>query len=314
MAANVPVYIFTGFLESGKTTFIIDTLKDPGFSEGEKTLVIVCEEGETEYDEVMLAATNSVVEYVDSPEALSHDYFVSMHKKHKPHQVIIEYNGTWPMKALLDLEPPKQWVVAEILSTADASTFDQYMANMRSILLDQFSESDVLIFNRCTADTPKASYKRTMRANNRKVRIIFENSDGTIDDRIEEELPYDLNADLIKIEDDDFGIWYIDAMEHPEKYDGKKVSFKGMVFKNKKMGKTMFVPGRHVMTCCADDIAFFGFLCKCKDNSKLEIKTWVNVEADIKIEYVEEYHGDGPVLYLRSFEKCQPPEEELVYF
>ena len=143
--ANVPVYIFTGFLESGKTTFIIDTLKDPGFSEGEKTLVIVCEEGEIEYDEKMLAATNSVVEYVDSPESLSHDYFVGLHKKHKPAQVIIEYNGTWPMNALLDLEPPRQWVVAEILSTADASTFDQYMANMRSMLLDQFAESDVLI-------------------------------------------------------------------------------------------------------------------------------------------------------------------------
>ncbi len=311
---QVPVYIFTGFLESGKSTFIIDTLKDPGFSEGEKTLVIVCEQGEVEYDPEMLRETNSVVEYVDDKEALTHDYFVSVHRKHRPAQVIIEYNGTWPMNALLDLEPPRQWVVAEILSTADASTFDEYMANMRSILLDQFSESDVLIFNRCTEETTKASYKRTMRANNRKVRIIFENKDGSIDSKVDEILPYDINADLIKIEDDDFGIWYIDAMEHPEKYDGKKVSFKGMVYKNKKMEDTAFVPGRHVMTCCADDIAFFGFLCKHKDASKLKVKTWVNVEADIKIEYLKEYQGDGPILYAYKIEECDGPKEELVYF
>lgn len=311
---QVPVYIFTGFLESGKTTFIIDTLKDPGFSEGEKTLVIVCEEGEVEYEDELLRETNAVVEYVEDPEQLNHDYFVFLHKKHKPAQVIIEYNGTWPMEKLLNNEPPRQWVVAEILSTADASTFDTYMANMRSMLLDQFSESDVLIFNRCMPETPKASYKRTMRANNRKLRMIFENADGSLDDKIDEEVPYDLNADLISIEDDDFGIFYIDAMEHPEKYAGKKVTFKGMVYRGKRMADNEFVPGRHVMTCCADDVAFFGFLSKYTGADKLQVKSWVKVVADIKIEFVKEYQGEGPVLYISEVEECDAPKETLVYF
>ncbi|MBR5337710.1 MAG: GTPase [Lachnospiraceae bacterium] len=311
---QVPVYIFTGFLESGKTTFIIDTLRDPAFTEGEKTLVIVCEEGEVEYEEDMLEETNSVIEYVDEPESLTHDYFVDLQKKHRPAQVIIEYNGTWPMAALLDLEPPRQWIVAEIMSTADGSNFDTYIANMRSMLLDQFSQSDVLIFNRCSDMTPKATYKRYVKANNRKLRVIFENLDGSIDSKIEEELPYNLNDDLIVVKDDDFGIFYIDAMENPDKYEGKKVRFKGMVYKNKKMGSTMFVPGRHVMTCCEDDIAFFGFLCKCKDATAYKIKSWVNVEAEIKIEYLKEYNGDGPVLYARKIESCDAPKETLLYF
>ena len=311
---QVPVYIFTGFLESGKTTFIIDTLRDPGFSEGEKTLVVVCEEGETEYEDDMLEETNSVVEYVDDPETLSHDFFVGLQKKHKPAQVIIEYNGTWPMATLLDLEPPEEWIVAEILSTVDGSNFDLYVANMRSMLLDQFSQSDVLIFNRCDDMTPKSTYKRYVKANNRKLRIIFENKDGSIDSKIEEELPFDINADLIRIKDDDFAIWYIDAMDNPQNYAGKIVSFKGMVFKNKKMGTTEFVPGRHVMTCCEDDIAFFGFLCKCPDNTGIKVKSWVKVEAEIKIEFVKEYHGEGPVLYARKIEECKAPKETLLYF
>ena len=311
---QVPVYVFTGFLESGKTTFIIDTLRDPGFSEGEKTLVIVCEEGEVEYEEDMLRETNSVIEYVEDQETLSHDYFVSLQKKHKPNQVIIEYNGTWPMETLLQLEPPKQWVVAEILSTADASTFDTYMANMRSILLDQFKESDVLIFNRCLPETPKSSYKRTMRANNRKLRMIFENIDGSLDDRIEEELPYNLNDDLIEINDDDFGIFYIDAMEHPEHYADKNICFKGMVYKGKKMKETEFVPGRHVMTCCADDIAFFGFLCRSDLAKDLKVKSWVKVTANVKIEYLKEYQGEGPILYATKIEEAEAPDEALVYF
>lgn len=311
---RVPVYIFTGFLESGKTTFIIDTLRDPAFSEGERTLVIVCEEGEVEYEEDMLTETNSVIEYVGVPESLSHDYFVRLQKKYRPAQVIIEYNGTWPMSALMELEPPDEWIVAEIMSTVDASCFDMYMANMRSMLLDQFSQSDVLIFNRCDDDTPKGTYKRYVKANNRKLRVIFENKDGSIDSKIEEELPYDLNADLIEIGDDDFGVFYIDAMESPNKYEGKKVRFKGMVYKNKSMGNTMFVPGRHVMTCCEDDIAFFGFLCKCKDATPYKVKSWVNVEAEIKIEFLKEYQGEGPVLYARSIEKTVAPKETLLYF
>lgn len=314
MGGRVPVYIFTGFLESGKTTFIIDTLKDPNFAEGTKTLVICCEEGEVEYEEDILSETNTVIEYVEDMETLSHEYFEGLQKKHKPGQVIIEYNGTWPMEALLNLEPPKKWAVAEILSTADASTFFGYMSNMKSMLLDQFSQSDVLIFNRCQLDTPKATFARTVKANNRRLRFIFENADGTIDNDFEEELPYDINAKEIIIGDDDFGIFYMDAMEHPENYANKKVSFKAMVYKDKKMSENEFVPGRHCMTCCEDDIAFLGFMSYYDNANDLKVKDWVDITATVKIQYVKEYHGDGPVLYIEELSHSEAPEETLLYF
>ena len=47
---EMPVYLFTGFLESGKTTFIKETLGDPRFNNGQRTLILLCEEGETELE------------------------------------------------------------------------------------------------------------------------------------------------------------------------------------------------------------------------------------------------------------------------
>ena len=67
---SIPVYIFTGFLESGKTTLIKDTLLDPGFGQEEKTLLLVCEEGMVEYDDAFLAKTNTTLVVVEKEEDL----------------------------------------------------------------------------------------------------------------------------------------------------------------------------------------------------------------------------------------------------
>lgn len=310
---QVPVYLFTGFLESGKTTFILDTIQDEGFSEGEKTLVIACEEGIEEYDEELLKRCNTVLEVVEEESMLSKELFQSFQKKHKPKQICIEYNGTWKMDTIMDTPLPRGWVLAEILSTVDASTFENYMSNMRSMMLDQFSQSDVVIFNRCKPDMPKASYGRSIKAINRRAKFIYENEDGTIDNNVIEELPFDINADVIEIADEDYAIWYIDAMDHPEKYAGKTVSFTAIVFKSKEFGKNCFVPGRHAMICCEDDINFLGFICKCDNAEAVKMRQWVKITAEIKIEYVRQYEGEGPVLYAKLIEGASKPEEDLVY-
>ena len=49
MAKQVPVYLFTGFLESGKTKFAQQTLEDASFNNGDRILLLVCEEGVEEY-------------------------------------------------------------------------------------------------------------------------------------------------------------------------------------------------------------------------------------------------------------------------
>ena len=181
-------------------------------------------------------------------------------------------------------------------------------------MMDLFSRSELVIFNRCDPSMPLNNYRRSIKAVNRRAQVIFENEEGQMIPLPMDEMPFDVQADVIKIEDEDFGLWYIDAMDHQEKYDGKTVEFKGKIFKSKDFPDGYFVPGRHAMTCCADDIRFIGFVCKTKHSDQLLNNRWVTVRAQVKYEYFPAYHGEGPVLYLKRAVSAQKPEDELVYF
>ncbi len=87
----------------------------------------------------------------------------------------------------------------------------------------------MVVFNRCDEDSKRAEWRRSIKAVNRRAQIIFEMKDGSIapDENTEEDLPYDVNADIIELEDEDFGIWYVDASDMPDRYVGKKDSFPG---------------------------------------------------------------------------------------
>lgn len=311
---EIPVYMFMGFLESGKTTFANETLIERGFTEGEPTLLLVCEEGIEEYDEKYLASNNIFIEYMDE-DKLNTEYLLDLQDKYKPTRVMIEYNGTWKMEKLFGIRVPKGWTVVQVITFVDASTFDVYMANMKSMMMEMLSTADMIIFNRCDENTKRAEYRRSIKAVNRRAQIIFENKDGLAEiGEGEVELPYDINKDTIELEDDDFGIFYIDACDNPDKYVGKKIIFKAMVHKPKEYGKEEFVPGRFAMTCCADDIAFIGFKCYFKQAKVLKDRQWVMVTGTIDKEYYPEFEGEGPVIKAIKVDTAKPAEEELVYF
>lgn len=318
---EVPVYLVNGFLESGKTTFIQETMSDPDFSDGTKTLLIVCEEGEIEYDNTMLSKCRTEVIMVEEEEKLTEEFFQQCQKKYQPQRVMLELNGMWKLEELLEAGFPEPWVLVQIITLIDASTFLSYWNNMKALIVAQFKYSDTILFNRCDTATDKLFLRRCVKPVNRKGQIIYESADGVTDDAGEEVLPFDLDAPVIEICDEDYGLWYMDAMDHPKKYDGKTVCFLGMVYKSEKLPKNSFVPGRFAMTCCADDIAFMGMLCKVgKDTagtlafSELKNRQFVQVTAKIRCEFYREYRGKGPVLYALSLESAQEPEDKLVYF
>ncbi len=317
---KVPVYIINGFLESGKTTFISETLKDPDFSENKRTLILVCEEGEAEYDEKELAACHAETVTVEEREEVTAEYLRMLAAHYRPQRVMIELNGMWSAEEFAEQELPKDWELVQIITLIDASTYQNYLSNMRSIMLGQLKLSDTIIFNRCDGTTDKLALRRSVKLMNRRGQIIYESADGVTDDAGEEVLPFDLDAELIDICDDDYGLWYMDAMDNPKKYSGKKVRFRGMVYRADKLPKRCFVPGRFAMTCCADDIAFIGFLCKVGDQvgpmpfESLKNRSFVTVTAEIRVEFSKEYRGKGPVLYALSLEEAEEPEENLVYF
>ncbi len=314
MTKEIPIYMFMGFLESGKTTFAKETLLDRNFTEGARTLLLVCEEGEVEYDEAELKKKNIFVEYLDEAD-INTEHLLGLNDRYRPELVMIEYNGTWQLEKIFSIRVPKGWTVVQVISFVNAETFDVYIANMKKMMIDQLNSADMIIFNRCDENTRRAEYRRSIRAVNRRAQVIFENKDGVaqMDDE-ELELPYDINEPVIQLEEEDFGIFYIDAADDPDKYLGKKIKFKAMVHRPSNYGQNAFVPGRFAMTCCAEDIAFIGFKCYYGGTKTLSDRQWVIVEGTIQKEYYPEFEGDGPVIYADSVALTKPAEEELVYF
>ena len=311
--AKIPVFVVHGFLESGKTRFVQETLADDYFSGGERNLVIACEEGVEEYEDELLQKTNTTLVVLEDKSEFNEMFLAECQKKYKPTQIIVEYNCMWGLDYLREMYMPKGWFVAQVITTVDATTFDVYLKNMKSLFMEMAKDSDLIIFNRSTDETPAATYKRNMRAVNPKAQVVFEKEDGS-QLEFEEEMPFDINADVIEISDVDYGIWYMDVSERPEVYAGKKVRFKGQVLKNKYFKDKNFVPGRKVMTCCAEDTQFIGYISFYNNIASLENREWIWVTATIKYEFQMAYKKKGPVLYVSKVEPAQPPVNELVTF
>lgn len=307
-----PVYIINGFLESGKTEFISYTLSQPYFQTKGTTLLILCEEGEVEYDSNILKKSHTVVELVDDEAEMTSAKMIELEKKHKPERILIEYNGMWNFK---NLKLPWHWKLEQQITTIDASTFQNYYTNMRSLLAEMIRKSELIIFNRCDGLIDQlGSYKRNVKAVNPQAEIIFEDKNGEVSQIFEEDLPYDLKDEELKLDDYGYGIFYLDAMDNLERYIGKKITFVAMVLKPENSGDKYFVPGRMAMTCCADDMAFLGYACKYDKCSELTNKDWVEVTATVHREFWKDYNGEGPVLHAISVVPAKKPKDEILNF
>lgn len=306
-----PVYMINGFLDSGKTEFITFTLDQPYFRTKGTTLILLCEEGEVEYDAALLEKNRTVLELIEEEEDFNASHLLELEKKHKPDRIIVEYNGMWNYK---NMKLPWHWKIEQQITTIDASTFPMYYTNMRSLLAEMIRKSEMIIFNRCDGITDLNSYKRNIKAVNPSADVIFEDSNGEIDEIFEEDLPYDLQQEIIELDNEGYGIWYLDSMEHLERYIGKKLQFVAMVLKPDGFPQGYFVPGRMAMTCCADDMAFLGYACEYAGAEALRQKEWVKVTATVTKEYWEDYKGEGPILHAISVEQTKAPKEEIISF
>ena len=311
---QIPVYVFTGFLDSGKTKFIQETFEDERFNAGERTLLLVFEEGEEEYDFSTYPHKNVFLEILDQQTATEKE-MAALAKKHKVERVVAELHG---MHMVGDLYArfPENWVVAQEVMFADSTTFMTYNANMRNLMMDKMAGAQMIVFNRLEKGTDTMPFHKIARAANRRVDILYDYTDGTTEfDDVEDPLPFDINAPVITIEDDDYALWFRDVTEEPEKYQGKTVQFKAQVAMLRRDKNAMFAPGRFVMTCCVDDIQFCGVPCKWQGSKGLKPRSWVNVKATISAEKHSLYKGElGPVLTAISVTDAAPAVEEVCTF
>ena len=310
---NVMVYLMTGFLDSGKTQFLKFTLAQDYFQIDGKTLLILCEEGEEEYDPMEMLKYGVVIEKVEDQEELTEEWLAEMARKHEPDRVVIEYNGMWPVSGFEKLKLPDGWELEQKLTTVDASTFQMYLTNLKPLFVEMVRNSELVLFNRCGDIKPLAGYRRSVKVVSPQAEVIFEDENGEIDNIFEDDVPYDLKAPVIRIENEDYGIWYVDMMENPDRYKGKVIEFTAKVLKPKSFPATAFLPGRMAMTCCAEDTSFLGYICRSAETPKLKAGDWVKIRAKVRFANLAVYHGQGPVLEAEKIEVAEPVEE-LVYF
>ena len=311
---KMPVFLINGFLEAGKTQFISFTLQQEYFQADGVTVLILCEEGDTEYDQELLKKTRTKVITVDSADELDEDFFGRLEALYDPDRVLIEWNGIWPQD---QLKLPADWELFQQITIIDGSTFELYLNNMKPLLGLMVRNSELIIMNRCDdlTDDSLTRYRRGLKALNPQADLILEDAEGEIEQELlEEDLPYDMKADVIQIDPGAYGIWYIDALDKEDRYKGKVVEFTAMVLKSPEFPKNYFVPGRMAMTCCEADITFMGLPCRFAGASGLAARSWVWVTATVEVKYHSLYKGVGPILTAVNVQPAEPAEQSVATF
>lgn len=311
---QLPIYLFTGFLEGGKTSMIQESLNDENFNSGEKTLVLLCEEGIEELDPTQFWGQNVRIRTVDSEDELTRENLEAWTKEHKVDRIIVEYNGMWSLQTLYE-NMPVSWAIFQNMMFADANTFISYNNNMRQLTVDKLLDAEMIVLNRASASTDKEEIHKIVRGISRRTAIVYDYPDGHVEyDEIEDPLPFDVNAPVVEIDDGDYAVWYRDLSEEMPKYNGKTVKFKGMVVTDSRLPKNSVILGRHIMTCCEADIQYGGLVCVFKETTKLKTRDWITVKGTLKIEANKLYNQPGPVLYVESTEFAVPPKQEVATF
>ena len=311
---DVPVYLFTGFLEAGKTKFIQETLEDRRFCNGERTLLLVCEEGEEEYAPDQFADKSVYIRVVEEQSQLTSENLSRWLRETRAERVVIEYNGMW-MLDLLYSAMPEGWMVYQEFLFADATTFLSYNSNMRQLVYDKLKSCELVVFNRFNGTMDKMEYHRIVRAASRRCDIAYEYVGGKVEyDDIQDPLPFDLEAPIVEIGDDDYAEWYRDMSEEPKKYEGKTVRFKCRALVRKKLPEKTFIVGRHVMTRCVEDIQFAGLVCQWEGAETVQDDSWMILTAKINFRFNRAYGKKGPVLTYVDSTLCDAPEQPVATF
>ena len=311
---RLPIFVINGFLEAGKTQFMKFTMQQEYFQTEGNTLLIVCEEGEEEYDKGLLESTHTTVKYIDDISDFTKEKMVEFTKEVDPERILIEWNGLWEQDKI---QIPDIWYVNQMITIYDTSTLDLYIKNkdLKAYMGKMLKDSELVICNRADNIDEEilSTYHLQIKAMAPNAEIIFEGEEGEITGDFSINLPYNLDDSKLVIKPEEYGIFYVDAMDRTEKYDGKEVEFVAQVVRPDGIGDDILIPGRRAMTCCEADIQFLGFVCHYKGAKNFKNKDWVKVKGKIKYEMSPQYRAKGPVIYANDI-LLTGPIDGLVQF
>ena len=311
---RLPIFVINGFLEAGKTQFMKFTMQQEYFQTEGNTLLIVCEEGEEEYDKELLESTHTTVKYIDDISDFTKEKMVEFTKEVDPERILIEWNGLWEQDKI---QIPDIWYVNQMITIYDTSTLDLYIKNkdLKAYMGKMLKDSELVICNRADDIDEEilSTYHLQIKAMAPNAEIIFEGEEGEITGDFSINLPYNLDDSKLVIKPEEYGIFYVDAMDRTEKYDGKEVEFVAQVVRPDGIGDDILIPGRRAMTCCEADIQFLGFVCHYKGAKNFKNKDWVKVKGKIKYDMSPQYRAKGPVIYANDI-LLTGPIDGLVQF
>ena len=281
--------------------------------------------GTSTYDADTSAA--AVVLLSEDEVTLSVDLDLRMRMVHKTHErikilkesgatrVVLEYNGMWTIQDLFE-NLPVEWAVYQAMCFVDSNTFLNYNQNMRSLVVDKINVSELVVFNRFdTQKMDNVEFHKIVRGVSRRTQIAYETTDGQVAyDDIQDPLPFDITKDAFEVDDQDYALFYRDIMEEPDKYNGKTVTFRGAAARDPKFPKGVFAVGRHVMTCCVEDIQYCWLVAEWDKAEMMENRQWIKVTGKISIQRHKLYKGKGPVLKIESVTLTSAPEQEVATF
>ena len=295
---QLPVFVINGFLEAGKTQFMKFTMQQEYFKTEGNTLLIVCEEGDEEYDEKLLSSTHTTIKYIEDIKDFTIQNMERFTKEVNPERILREWNGLWEQDKL---EIPDIWFINQMITIYDTSTLDLYIKNkdLKAYMGKMLINSELVICNRADNidEDILSTYHLQIKAMAPNAEIIFEGEEGEITGDFSINLPYNLDDKKLIIKPEDYGVFYIDIMDRTEKYDTKEVEFTAQVVRPEGIGDDVLITGRRAMTCCEADIRFLGFVCKYRGAKNFKNKDWVKIKGKIKVEVNKQYRAKGPVIY-----------------
>lgn len=312
---EIPVFLFTGFLDAGKTTFIQSLLADKEFNKGQSILVLQCEEGEEALQPESFAKNSRVqLVTVEEEDQLREEKLIQLARRYKPSRILIEYNGMWMLDSLF-AALPQDWAIAGETLFIDSGSFDIYNRNMRQLVVNKLNTAEMVLFNRVQESTDKMALHKTVRAISRRCDIAYSYENGKTEyDEIIDPLPFDINAPVVEVEDRDYALFYQDMVEEMSKYNGKVVEMNLQAMVNGHMPKDSFVAGRQLMQCCANDIRFAGFAFRYPAVNELQQGAWYRIRSKIELRYSPIYGKKGPVFKVESLLPTSEPEEPVATF
>jgi uncharacterized membrane protein YcgQ (UPF0703/DUF1980 family) len=306
MKKEIPVFIFNGFLDSGKTTLIKEIIDGDVRYQNSGTLIVSFEDGEIEFEKEWLEKTNINLVMVDDEMLEDETFFYDILTKYDPDKIIFELN------AFVDLNNyrfPKNLNIYQEVAIFDANKFEIFNNNMKPIINQMVKYATLVVFNRCNDSSKLSKFRRSIRSFNQKVDVAFETSDGKLTTMLDEDLPYDINSDKLHISEEDFPIFYLDVTECFDKYVGKEITFSAYI---RDMNSKTLIVGRQIMTCCEDDIQFYGF--ECITPLRFENNSFVEITCEVVKAYSDIAEANVIMLKSNNIKLLEYKEEKYLEF